>query len=250
MICEKCNRQIGPEDLTCPYCGTKNPFAQTHAENMKEFEASYQKTEHEVVEAAKKTSEWAKRAAILGALIIGIIIMSIISSINYADPDEEAKVRRESEKNIVALSEDADAYLEQGEYMEFVTFLYAHELMNFPPEEFERFRSVSYVAQDYYDCIETMESMILRSTDSEYFDRLDTDISIFSRDLEDFYQVYEAQKERETDPKYLAYIDDMKAELEAAMKTYFALDDTALEEFLALSEAQKGVKVEEVLRHE
>ena len=250
MICEKCNRQIGPEDLTCPYCGTKNPFAQTHAENMKEFEASYQKTEHEVVEAAKKTSEWAKRAAILGALIIGIIIMSIISSINYADPDEEAKVRRESEKNIVALSEEADAYLEQGEYMEFVTFLYAHELMNFPPEEFERFRSVSYVAQDYYDCIETMESMILRSTDSEYFDRLDTDISIFSRDLEDFYQVYEAKKERETDPKYLAYIDDMKAELEAAMKTYFAMDDAALEEFLALSEAQKGVKVEEVLRHE
>ena len=250
MICEKCNRQIGHEDLTCPYCGTKNPFAQTHAENMKEFEASYQKTEHEVVEAAKKTSEWAKRAAILGALIIGIIIMSIISSINYADPDEEAKVRRESEKNIVALSEEADAYLEQGEYMEFVTFLYAHELMNFPPEEFERFRSVSYVAQDYYDCIETMESMILRSTDSEYFDRLDTDISIFSRDLEGFYQVDEAQKERETDPKYLAYIDDMKAELEAAMKTYFAMDDAALEEFLALSEAQKGVKVEEVLRHE
>ena len=42
----------------------------------------------------------------------------------------------------------------------------------------------------------------------------------------------------------------MKAEMDAAIKTYFGMDDEKLEAFISASEVQKAVMLEEVLRHE
>ena len=250
MICEKCKHEIGPEELKCPYCGADNPFALQHVQNMEQFGQRYEETRSDVVGSAKKTGELAKKAAILAVLIIGIIITNLITNYNYADHDPEDAIRREAEKNAEAYAEEFDGFLERGEYTEGVSFLYAHELMNFQPEEFARFRSVTYVANEYYECIKLMEEMILRSTDEDYYDGLDTDIRNFCMYLESFYKVLEAQGESEKHEKYLIYIEDIGVELNAAMKTYFNMDDDGLDEFLAMSQAQKAVRLEEVLRNE
>ena len=250
MICEKCKHEVGPEELKCPYCGTVNPFAVQHEENMRRFEEKYESTEKEVSGFSKAVEGLGKKAAILIALLIGIIVMNVIASANYADPDKDKEVRRDAEKNAAAYAEEADGFLERGEYVEYVSFLYAHELMNFPPEEFERFRSVQYVAKEYYECIGLMEEMILRSDDPEYFDGLDTDIQNFCMYVEGFYEVLEAQKSSEKNEVYLGYIMDMDTELRAAMRTYFSMNEEEVQEFLDMSRAQKAVKIREVLRHE
>ena len=250
MICEKCKYEFGPEELRCPRCGTVNPFAVQHEQNMQQFEQSFAATEKEVSRFAKAVEGLGRKAAILVVLLAGIIVSLVISSMNYADPDEEKAVRRDAEKNAAAYAEEADGYLERGEYTEFVSFLYAHELMNFPPKEFDRFRSVQNVAREYYECIILMEEMILRSDDPEYFDGLDTDIRNFCMYLDGFHEVLEAQKSSEKNGEYLAYIQDMDTELEAAMRTYFSMDDKELREFWDMSRAQKAVKLSEVLRHE
>ena len=250
MICEKCRHEVGPEELKCPYCGEVNPFAVQHEQNMSRFEKDYEATEKEVSGFAKAVEGLGRKAAVLVALLIGIIVTSVIASANYADPDEDKKARRDAEKNAAAYAGEADGFLERGEYVEYVSFLYAHELMNFPPEEFERFRSVHYVAKEYYECIELMEKMILRSDDPEYHDGLDTDIKNFCMYVEGFYEVLEAQKSSEKNEKYLAYMTDMDSELHAAMRTYFSMDESGVQEFLEMSRAQKAVKLREVLRHE
>jgi hypothetical protein len=250
MICKNCKHEIGPEDQRCPKCGAENPFATKHRQNMKQFKASYDKTKEDVIDSAQKTGKLAKKAAILIVLIIGCIIMSLISSYNYTDRDPDEAVRRDAEKNADTYAEQADEFLKRGEYTELISFLYAHELMNFPPEEFKDLRRVTYVAGEYYECIKLMEEIILRSDDPEYFDGLDTDIRNFCMYLDSFYEVLEAQKPGEKNEEYLAYIMDMEAELKAAMRTYFAMNDEELEEFLTFSEAQKAVRLEEVLRHE
>lgn len=250
MICEKCKHEIGPEELKCPNCGAINTFAVQHEENMRRFEENYEATEKEVSGFAKAVEGLGKKAAILVVLLIGIIILFVMASINYADPDKEKEVRRDAEKNAAVYAGEADGFLERGEYVEYVSFLYSHELMNFPPEEFERFRSVQYVAKEYYECIVLMEEMILRSDDPEYFDGLDTDIRNFCMYVEGFYEVLEAQKSSEKDEVYLAYILDMDEELHAAMRTYFSMDEKEVQEFLDMSRAQKAVRLREVLRHE
>ena len=250
MICEKCGHEIGPEELKCPNCGADNPFAVKHEQNMRRFENEYEATEKEVGRFRKALEGLGKKATVLVLLLIGIIVSTIIASLNYADPDEDKAVKRDAKKNAAAYAEEADGFLERGEYTEYVSFLYAHELMNFPPEEFKRFRSVQYVANDYYQCIKLMEEMILRSDNPDYFDGLDTDIGNFCMYLDDFYAVLEAQKISEKDEKYLGYIMDMDEELQAAMRTYFDMDAQELQEFLDKSRAQKAVKIREVLRHE
>ena len=250
MICNKCKHEVGPEELKCPYCGADNPFAVQHEQNMKQFKKEYEDTEKEVSAFAKAVEGLGKKAAILVALLIGIIFALVLSSVNYADPDEEKEVRRDAQKNADVYAREADGFLERGEYVEFVSFLYAHELMNFPPEEFDRFRSVQYVAKDYYECIELMEEMILRSDDPEYYDGLDTDIRNFCMYVDSFYEVLEAQKDVEKNEVYLAYILDMDKELRAAMQTYFSMDEAGVQEFTDMSRAQKAVKLQEVLRDE
>ncbi len=250
MVCENCKHNIGPEELKCPNCGAINPFAVQHEKNMEQFAQEYANTEKEVSGFAKAVEGLGKKAAILLVLLIGIIVMNIISSLNYADPDEDKKARRDAEKHLTEYAEKADGYLQCGEYMEYVSFLYAHELMNFQPDEFARFRCVTYVAKDYYECMELMEAMILRSDNPDYWDGLDTDIRNFCMYLEDYYEVLEAQKSSEKSEEYLAYILDIDTELQAAMRTYFAMDEDELQEFQTLSQAQKAVKIREVLRHE
>ena len=107
LICESCKREIGPEELKCPYCGADNPFALQHAQNMEQFGVRYEDTRNEVIRSAKKTGVLAKKAAILAVLIIGIIITNLISSYNYADHDPEEAVRRDAEKNAAAYAEEA-----------------------------------------------------------------------------------------------------------------------------------------------
>lgn len=279
--CKTCGAEYDEALVRCPYCGTASASAEeeeymdtleevrddlhrqvenvdtkikyqsdVHEENMRRFGRRFEWTEKLVLRFAAAMEGLGKKAAVLVVLLIGIIVMSIISSVNYADPDEEKKIRRQSEKNAAALAVEADGFLERGEYVEFTSFLYAHELMNFMPDEFKRFRSVSYVAKEYSECIELMEEMILRSDDPEYFDGLDTDIRNFCMYLEGFYEVFEAQKSSEKDEVYLSYILDMDTELRAAMRAYFDMDDAGVQELLDMSRAQKAVKIREVLRHE
>lgn len=250
MICEKCKHEIGPEDLKCPYCGADNPFALQHQANMEQFRTAYENTKQEVVQSAQKTSGLATRAIILVILLIGCIVTHLISSYNYADHDPEDAVRQDAEKNAASYAKEAEAFLDRGEYTEFMSYLYAHELQYAAPEEFDHLQRVTYVARNYYECIKLMEEMILRSPDPDYFDGLDTDIQNFCMYLEEFYKTLEAQKSGEKDEVNLAYMEDMELELEAAMKTYFSMDDAALADFLSLSETKKALALVEVLRHD
>lgn len=251
MICEKCKHEIGPEELKCRHCGADNPFALQHQQNMKQFDKEYGITKKKVLDSAHKTGGLAKRAAILIVLIIGCIITSAISSENYSkvyhgtvdDPD----IRRDGERNAAKYVVEAEEYLKNRDYMGYIDFLRSHDLKNFMPDEFEHLRKVSYVAENYYECIRGMEEIILRSDDPDYFDGLDTDISNFCRYNQIFY---EGMENRDSSEAYHECVEDMKAEMDAAIKTYFGMDDEKLEAFISASEVQKAVMLEEVLRHE
>jgi uncharacterized membrane protein YvbJ len=97
MRCEKCGHEIGPEELRCPYCGAENSYAVQHQKNMKQFKRDYKKTRNEVISSAQNTRGLATRAAILIVLILGCIIMTVVTSLNYTDPDPNEASRRDAE---------------------------------------------------------------------------------------------------------------------------------------------------------
>ena len=116
MRCKKCMHEIGPEELRCPYCGAENPYAVQHQKNMKQFKRDYKKTRSEVISSAQKTRGLATRAAILIVLILGCIIMTVITSLNYTDPDPNEANRRDAEKHAAEYASEAEEFLARRIY--------------------------------------------------------------------------------------------------------------------------------------
>lgn len=251
MKCENCGRQVGPEELKCPHCGADNLFALLHQQNMEEFGETFHQTEQDVAASAKKISKIGIKAVVLMALLIGCVVLSMISSANYKDPDPDEAVRKDAVKHAEEYSAQIDGFLKNGEYMECVDFMYAHEIMNISADEYDHLRNIKYVLHDYENCIQEMEEMVFRSTDPDYFDSLDTAISSFCRSLDSFYETWNGYvRTKEKNADYKAYMEDMEQELKLAMKLYFSLDDEELAAFMELTQGQKAVKIEEVIRDE
>lgn len=250
MICKHCGREIGVEDLKCPHCGADNPFAQQHEQNMQQYGKRFDKTGRNVMDAAKGVGKLGVKAGVIVLLILGIIVTSLVYSYNYADHDDsdarKEKAAGNTEQNIAGIEE----LLDNGEYVECVSFMYAQGVMNSGADAYDDLRGVRYVAKNFYECIQLMEQMNLRSADEDFYDYLDSYIRNFCMYLNEFYETYDVWKDSTGGEKYQPYMVDMEQELRTAMRVYFSMDDAELEEFLSLSEAKKAVRLEEVFGHE
>lgn len=249
MKCANCGRKIGIEDKVCPYCNQVNKLAEQHAENSKQYDKRFQKTQGEVLDSAKKMEGLGIRAIILAVLVIGILIMSVVSSLNYADPDTDKIKEADAKKNAVEYAKLMDEYLEQGDYLGFKSFVYSHKISFWDPP-YDQFVSVNYCAQNYYECVRHMESIILRSDDPDYHDDLDLNISHVSMYLREFWDVYAVQMKREKNETYRAYIEDMDQDIRAMLRTYLQMSEEEVDAFTDLTEAKMAVRLEEVLKHE
>ena len=250
MTCKNCKHTLGPEDLRCPKCGAENPFALQHAQNMQQHEAEFSKTEKEVEAATISIKEIGTRAVIIIALLIGSIVMYMISIHNYADPHPEEAVQKDAVKNASAYADEMDVYLRDGDYMEFINFVYGHDIQFVNADAYDRFYYIQPVAKDYYECIKHLEYMILRSDDPDYFDSLNTNISNFCMYFDSFCETTKNAKTREKNEEYKKYVTDMEEEIRCALKEYCSMDDEAFETFTGMSRAKKAVELERILRHE
>ena len=249
MKCTNWGRKIGIEDKVCPYCNAENKLAARHGANMKQYDKRFKKTQGEVEGSAKRMEGLGTRAAILAVLVIGILIMIIVSGLNYDDPDTSSIKKADAKRNSEKYAAEMDGYLERGEYQEFVSFVHSHGV-DFWEEPYKRFRSVDYCAGYYYDCVRHMESVILRSTDPDYWDSTDMEISHFCRYLSAFQETYAVQKKREKNSAYLACMDDMEENLRAMLRAYLGMDDEEVDSFLDLSDAKMAMRMEEIIKHE
>lgn len=249
MKCTNCGKKIGIEDRVCPYCQCENKLAAQHEKNMGQYDKSFGKTQGEVEGSAKKMEGLGIRAIILAVLVIGILVMSIASANNYADPDTDKIIEEDSKKHSAEYAAQLDRYLEQGDYLEFEAFVHSHNV-SFWEADYEKFRSVNYCASYYYECIRHAESVFLRSTDPDYWDSTDLNVSHFCMYLHEFQETYAVQRESEKKEAYISCMDDMYENLKALLRTYLKMDDEEVDSFLDLSEAKMAVRMEEVVKDE
>lgn len=249
MKCKNCGKKIGIEEKRCPYCNAVNELAMQHEQNMQAYDKKFQNTKGEVLDSAKKMEGLGVRAIILAILVIGIVILTVLSSKNYEDPDTEKIKAADAVKNAQEYATIMDDYLAKGEYVDFEAFVYSHEISFWDPP-YDKFNSVNYCAHDYYECVRHLESVILRSTDPDYFDSTETNVNHFCTYVNEFQTTYEARREIEKNETYRAYMDDMQENLKALIRAYLKMSDGEVEEFMKLSDAKMAVRMEEVLGNE
>ncbi len=253
MKCTHCGRRIGIEDIKCPHCGTENELAVQHARNMGQYETEFKQTEKEAADTAGKYEGLGKRAVILVVLLIGIVLSTIISIYHYApdELEEDKKKEQDAIQNYAQYSKEMDRYLEQGEYMEYMTFVYSHCIYRMEANEtYWKYHYFNRVAEEYYDCMKDMEEIILclKTGDEDY--PLDMKIDFLGGDIGSFFETLEKMQEEEMDETLRSYLPDMEAELRAAILTYLKMDEEQLKDFLTLSDTGKALRLEEVLKHE
>lgn len=245
MKCKKCGRTIGVEDKLCPYCQTVNDLAAAHEQNIKEFDKEFSKTQSEVTGSAQKLEGLGIRAVILAVLVTAILVMHFVTKRNYHGPDMDAIRSRDAQTHREEYKKELDGYLESGEYLDYIAFIHAHGIY-LSDEGYEDLRHINYVASDYYECIRHMQGIIYQTTDKEYWNSMDLQISHFSMYLEGFMETYKVQAEAEKNSTYKAYMEDMYQNLRYLLKAYMKLDDAGVDEFLELSKAKMAVRLEEV----
>ena len=249
MKCKKCGRTIGVEDKLCPYCGTVNDLAAAHERNIKEFDKEFTKTQKEVAGSAKNLEGIGKRALILAILVVAMLVMHFVSRRNYVGPDEDAIRSRDAQTHCEEYKKEMEGYLKRGEYLDYIAFIHAHGIY-LSGAGYEDFKHINYVASDYYECIRHMQGIVYQTTDKDYWNSMEQQISSFSMYLEGFMETYKVQAEAEKNSTYKAYIEDMYQDLRALLKAYVKLDDAGVDEFLELSDAKMAVRLEEVFADE
>lgn len=248
MICNKCGRQIGIEDKMCPYCGTENEFALKHDKNMRSYGGKFDSTSKNVIDTAKRTGKFGTKAVIMVILILVIVATRIVSSYNYADPDDgEDKKRAKLAKNTTENIAQIDDLLEKGQYVEAYEYMKEHGVLDSDAAAYKELDCIRYLSDDYCKCIEYLEEMAYCSPDPDCFDNFESYSYGFSLYVDNVFNGCKSWKESDSNGKYIKYVYGMETQLRDAMKVYLGMDDQDIEEFLELSEAKRGVKLEEAL---
>ena len=72
MKCPNCGANIGLEDKFCTYCGSPNPFAKQHQEQMRQYQQQFEKTRAEVEKKANRFAKIAVPMTIFAILLVAI----------------------------------------------------------------------------------------------------------------------------------------------------------------------------------
>ena len=242
MKCRNCGAEIGLLDKTCPHCGSVNVESVGHQAEMKKYRKDSEKTKGKVRESIEGNVPLVVSTVILILLIIGIGVAIYVE--DEASLFTHWALRRESLKKSEEYSEKLIEYLEAGDYTGFVAFKGNHVIPEYEPE-YQEFEKLWGLAKEFSGVMNSIEEAVMFGEDAPRYG-MDTNIFMCRLNIESFYYEY-GRMQVNPEYKYQKYMDDMKEQVDAALRIYLGLDDEAREEYLASSMNHQKAYLEEVL---
>lgn len=250
MRCQSCNAHLSIEDEKCPFCGTPNPEAIKHRQDMRRFSGEFHRTKSSVLRTSSETAQKSIRIMIICIMavlvLISILILGNNWNISYAIQKSEAK------RNYKEYSAILDQYEADGDAISFAAFYDEKSL--YGVDSYDKYQYYHRAAADYesiyYEVLRFMEETPLERTSSNSVKYLCDYIDYYYSYLgEEHYSFYE-----ETgmyDEVHLQAVEQLTQKLEALLKFSFSLSDEDMENFRNLSNAEKQVLIERsVKEHE
>lgn len=124
MKCVNCGAGIQIEDEKCPFCGTPNPFAVQHRQDMQQYRVEFQDTKKKVEQRSIRFTALSVKLtviAVLFAAVIGMIYMlddGIYDIRMHQILSELARNREEYAERLAAYERDGDWNLLYDLYVE------------------------------------------------------------------------------------------------------------------------------------
>ena len=243
MQCPNCGAQMGLEDAACPYCSTPNAMAAQHQSDMAHFRREYQRTQSEVMQKTsllQRHGSWLViLAVLLVALVVGVILNVFAWDIGYSMRTHE--MERTIDEDMQAM----DAFLEQGDYGQFLGYYIANDMSL----DYENpYQGVRTVAGAYVDLVHYVSAL---NDDSEYSfrpERISDTCGYLAEDLNKIFAIeeyYSYDVDRYLPADKRVYVEDMQDRAAAIAKTYFGLTDQDIQEIPNMSTHKLATVIEE-----
>lgn len=246
MRCKSCNAPLSIDDEKCPYCGTPNPEAIKHRQDMSRFSGEFHRTKSFILRTSTETAQKSIRITIICVLIVLVFVACFFmgNSWNIASAIHNSQAN----KNYPAYSALLDQYEAENDPLSFVA-LYDENYL-YGVEKYDKYQYYYRAAQNYQSIYFEL-LRYLENQDDEYashslkylFDSIDYYYSYLEEEHYDFYMdtgMY--------DEVHLQAVDHMTQKLEALLQFSFSLSDEEMANFQELSTAEKQVLIERRIR--
>lgn len=243
MRCQSCNAPLSLEDEKCPYCGTPNPDAVKHRQEMKRFSGEFKRTQSSVLRTAGENAQKSMRIIILCIMVILLILSFLFLgfSWNIAYSITKLQAATNSEKYCAML----DQYEEEGDFLSFAA-LYDQKSL-YGADAYEEYRYVYNAASNYTNIF----NYITRLLEEEPWEGSHDDALKYLCQSLDYY--YEAA-EREPydyyyeigayDQRHLDAVERITEKIENLLQLTFSITEEEMETFREFSPAGKQVFIE------
>ena len=243
MRCEACNAHLSIEDEKCPYCGTPNPEAIKHRQDMKRFSGEFQKTRSSVLRTARESAGKSMRIVIICIMVV-LLILSFLF-LGFSWDIASAVTRWQAASNSEKYCAMLDTYEEEGDFLSFVALYDQRSL--YGPDIYEEYRHVYTAASNYssiYGYITTLwekEHWEDGHEDAlEYLcESLDYHYEYIEREPYDFYYETGAYEQRHLDA-----VERITKKIESLLQLTFSMTEEEMIQFKEFSSAEKQVFIE------
>lgn len=250
MKCPKCGNNLTIDDEKCPFCGTDNPYAKKHREDMKHYEKEFTETQEDVLTASRH----------INAFMVKIAVISILTAVSiclfYFAANPYGILRK---VNSMKISRNFSYYREQTERMEaerdylgLSDFYNRYELYNC--DRLDEYSAVFRISGSYRDIYRKVSRLA-------YYNKLDKDdiywnvskeLHYLADDLDSMYRCaepsdYYLTESGSYDEPHRSFIDDCVQDVEDALTVYFHLTEEETDSLKTLSQGRREVLLEEGL---
>ena len=243
MKCPNCNGVLGLEDEVCPYCGTPNAMAAQHQADMAHYREEYQRTQNDVIAKTSAMQSHGSWLVILVVLLVAFVV-GIVLNVNAWDIGymiRESNVEANTEQNNAAM----DAYLEQGDYGQFLGYYDAYDVYlgnNYA------YSGVHSAAAAYVDLLSYVSDIHNERSHSFSDNRISDTCTYLAHDLNRIFTVeqdysYDLDRYLPADKK--VYVDDIRERARVIAQAYFGLSDEDIREIPNMSESKLAKLIEE-----
>ena len=243
MRCEACNAHLSIEDEKCPYCGTPNPEAIKHRQDMNRFFGEFQKTRFSVLRATSENAGKSMRIVMICIMVILLILsfLFLVFSWNIASAVTKWQAASNSEKYCQML----DEYEKEGDFLSFAA-LYDQKSL-YGADVYEEYRYI-YSAASHYSSIYGYAARLLEKEHwegahedaLEYLcESLDYYYEFTEREPYDFYYETGAY-----DQRHLDAVDRITKKIEGLLQLTFSITEEEMTQFRQFSPAEKQVFIE------
>lgn len=242
MKCPNCGSSLTIDDAVCSFCGTENPYAKKHRQEMRQFTKAFNETKTEVLEKSQKINFFAVKIAIIAVLVALSLVFVFLGENSYQI--ERMIQRNKIESNYSYYKAKMDELEANRDYAGMAAF-YEYQRIH-SSERFEEFRAVYRISDDFrYYSKYVME--IYQYDGSQYYEVEDR-FRYVAEQLENIYKYQtppEYANEAEYSGEHLAYMNDCIKETEEIAQVFFNLTQEEVESLPTLSIARKQILLEE-----